>query len=69
MKTFTTFAGAQRAAGGDPILRVLSDPDEVWVVLPSLSADVMIYTRDSERGAHQHRGSLKALDIAVSQEN
>jgi hypothetical protein len=49
LKTYTTFQGAQRAAQGKPILRVLDDPHEVWVVLDKLDTDLMIYTAEGRR--------------------
>lgn len=69
MKTYYTFAGAQRAANGKPVLRILSDPEELWVILPSLAADVMVYTSESPSSGLRFAGSCKARDIATMQEN
>lgn len=41
MKTYSTYAGAYRAANGKPILRLLHDPQELFVVLPSAETRIM----------------------------
>lgn len=63
LKTYSTFAGAQRAAQGKPILRVLDDPHDIWVVLGKLNTDLMIYTVEGRR--YEHVGSIKAFDVTA----
>jgi hypothetical protein len=41
MKTYTTYAGAYRAAQGRPILRLLDDPTELFIVLPHMRTQLM----------------------------
>ena len=47
MKTYSTYEGARRAAKklGDhvPIIRILNDPDEVWVVAGKGRVDIMVF--------------------------
>lgn len=66
MKTYMTFAGARRAArtktGNDlPILRLLDDPRELFVVLPSM--DTRIMAVDGKHGACD--GSISYLDLSA----
>lgn len=62
LKTYTTFAGAQRAAQGKPILRVLDDPHEVWVVLDKLDTALMIYTVEGRH--YDYAGKISAFEVA-----
>ncbi len=41
MKTYSTYSGAYRAAHGKPILRLLDDPRQAFVVLPSEDTRLM----------------------------
>jgi hypothetical protein len=64
MKAYTTFAGAQRAANGKPIVRLLDDPREIFVVIDRLDTDVMIFTTDGPRSRRYERaGAINAIDI------
>lgn len=60
---YTTLAGAQRAAGGRPILRILRDPEDIFIVIPDLATQLHIWTADSPRGPHAFAGSLDAMVI------
>lgn len=51
IRSYTTYAGARRAArtkvGRDlPILRLLDDPQELFVVLPSINTRIMAVSGD-----------------------
>jgi hypothetical protein len=64
MKTYSTFAGARRAsraAGDKPILRLLDDPRELYVLLPSVSTRLMAV--DSKGGACD--GSITYEELAT----
>lgn len=66
MKTYTTHAGAYRAArnpGGQdkPILRLLDDPRELWIVLPSV--DTRIMAVDGRQGSCT--GSISYEELAT----
>ena len=63
MRAYTTFAGASRAAGGSPIVRLLADPVELFVIEPNLDTRIMILTAGSPRGNHEFAGSMSAMDI------
>lgn len=66
MKTYTTFAGAVRAANGKPIVRLLDDPREVFIVLDRLDTDIIVYTTDGpDNRVYRYAGSTDALNIAV----
>jgi hypothetical protein len=61
MKSYTTFAGAQRAAKGKPILRLLDDPVELFVVLPSANTRIMAV--DGRKGHCD--GSIPYFELSV----
>jgi hypothetical protein len=63
MKTYSTFAGARRAANGRPILRLLNDPQdaELFVVLPDMQTQIMAI--DSDRGRCD--GSIRFVDLSA----
>lgn len=65
MKAYTTLAGAERAAGSDPIIRLLHDPAHLFVTVPRLDTRIMVLTADSPsaRGGHQFAGSVSGMDI------
>jgi hypothetical protein len=66
MKAYTTFQGAQRAAKGKPIVRLLDDPSEIWIVIDRLFTDVMVFTTDGGLSRkYEHAGSAKLFDIAA----
>jgi hypothetical protein len=68
MKTYTTFAGAQRAAAGKPVVRLLDDPRETWIVVDRLDTDVMVFTTDGPHSRrYEHAGSMSLFDIASQQ--
>lgn len=65
MKTYTTFMGAQRAAQGKPIVRLLDDPRELWIVVDRLDTDVMIFTTNGANSRrYENAGSTTLFDIA-----
>lgn len=65
MKAYTTFAGAQRAAQGKPIVRLLDDPRELWIVVDRLHTDVMIFTTNGPNSRrYENAGSMSLFDIA-----
>lgn len=59
MKLFTTFAGAQRAAKGRPILRLLDDPEHAFLVLPNMATQIMAV--DPDKGTVDGRVSFMTL--------
>lgn len=63
MKAYSTFAGASRAAHGRPIIRLLDDPIELFVIVPRLDTRIMILTAGSPNGQHEFAGSMSAMDI------
>jgi hypothetical protein len=65
MKTYSTFAGAQRAADGKPIVRLLNDPEELWIVVPKLHMDLMLYTAEGRR--YHLAGSTTLFDVAATE--
>lgn len=60
---YMTLANAARAAGGRPILRLLADPQELFIIMPSLKTSIYVLTADSPQGRHQNAGSVSAMDI------
>ena len=66
MKAYTTFAGAQRAANGKPIVRLLDDPREIWIVVDRLDTDLMVFTTGGpNRRSYENAGSTTLFDIAA----
>lgn len=65
-KTYTTFDGAKRAANGKPVIRLLDDPRETFIVIDRLDTDVMVFTTD---GSNSRRyilaGRISAMDIPL----
>jgi hypothetical protein len=65
MKAYTTFAGAQRAADGKPIIRLLDDPKELWIVVDGLDTDLMVFTTNGPATRrYEKAGSTTLFDIA-----
>jgi hypothetical protein len=59
IRTYRTLATARRAAPHGPILRILADPDELFIV--GLSGASMVYAVDPNTGVAD--GSIKVLDL------
>lgn len=68
-KSYSTFAGAQRAAQGKPIVRLLDDPREAWIVVDKLHTDVHVWTTGGGNGIqsrkYENAGSMSLFDIAA----
>lgn len=60
---YMTLSGASRAAHGKPIVRLLADPQELFIVIPSLDTSIYVLTADSPRGRYKNAGKVTAMDI------
>ena len=60
IKAYTTFAGAKRAANGGPILRVLDDPHELWIVGHSQYGTVLM---DFDPSRERSNASIRYEDL------
>jgi hypothetical protein len=70
MRAYTTFAGAKRAAFGKPIVRLLDDPHEIWIVVDKLHTDVMIFTTDGPHSrTYANAGTMSLFDIASKEQS
>jgi hypothetical protein len=62
-RAYTTLAGAQRVAGGNPIIRLLHDPEDLFIVIPDLRTQIHVWTADAPGRPHQFSGSIDAMGI------
>lgn len=60
---YLTLGRASAAAHGKPILRLLADPQELFIIIPSLDTTIYVLTADSPRGRHENAGSMTAMGI------
>ena len=63
LKSYTTLAGARRANPGQAVIRILADPQEVWVPIPRMDTDIMIFIG----GETCSSGSIRAFDLVGSE--
>ncbi len=63
MRAYSTLAGAMRAAQGRPIIRLLADPDDLFVIVPDLRTQLIVMTAGSPHDRHQFAGSTDAMAI------
>ena len=66
MKSYTTSAGAAKAVpacNGGPIVRLLRDPEDIFVPVMDLDVEVHVLTAGSPRGRHEFAGAVKLMDI------
>lgn len=60
---YLSLGRASAAANGRPIIRLLADPQELFIIVPSLATSIAVLTADSPRGPHRQAGSVTAMDI------
>lgn len=66
MRSYTTKHGAERAVpacNGSPIVRLLRDPEDLFIPVLALDTEVHVLTSDGTRRPHQFAGSVKLMDI------
>lgn len=63
LKSYTTSSGAQRARPGCPLVRILRDPEDIWVPTLALDTEVHVLTCDRPNGPAHFAGSVTLQDI------